>query len=288
MHDITIGNYKGKLPATWDELNRKQLFTVIRLFLKGGELARFRMLLIMRFLKMQLLPAKTSGQPAQRVLLKRKVYHLSTIGLTQLANTFGFLTKNTKNKNGDPLVILNSRLTLNLMPQFRHRCRRYYGPDQKLFNINFDEFLEAMTHYSNFTATGNTDALNKLTATLYRPKDKTIKPGSPQYKGDIRQPFNSALVPLHARRLRYLSFTKKLAAMLFFEGSLNFIDANFPHVLSGKGSGTGPSYGPLSLIDALSGEDVTKNDTIRQTALYDVLVRLENAYVKNENSKQNT
>jgi len=172
------------------------------------------------------------------------------------------------------------------MPEFRFGLRRYYGPQEKLFNLIFDEFLEAQIHYGNYRSTGNPESLNKLVATLYRPQRKDYHPKALSYNGDRRQPFNAALVPYYARKFKRLSMETKHAVMLFFEGCLQFLDINFPHAFGNSESSSPNRYGPLSLVDALSGEDVTKNEKIRQTMLYDVMVRLEQAAVSYNQLKE--
>lgn len=290
MHTLKIQSETLEYPSGWDELTRRQLFTVISLFAKGGTEIEFRLKTILSFLKIRLSrrePALRDGELLHQVVINKKPYWLSNTAITEVANSLSFLTTETKDDTGNTVIALNSRLTKNLIPHFRHRLRTYFGPDEKLFNISFDEFLEAESHYSAFSKTGNTEELNKLTAVLYRREADNYNPKSVDYSGDRRRPFNSALVNYHARLLKHFDYDTKLAVFLFFQGCMGFLNTNFPHVFSTKGGKSGRDYGPLSLIDALSGDDVTKNEQILKSQLYSVMVRLERAALQYEKMQEN-
>jgi len=290
MHTLRIQSETLSYPEKWDELTRKQLFTVIRFFTKGSTEIEFRVKTILNFLKIRLSrrePALRDGELLHHIVINKKTYWVSNTALTETANTLSFLTEEGTAKNGNPVIALNSSLTKNLIPHFHHRFRTYFGPDEKLFNITFDEFLEAESHYSAFSKTGNTKELSKLTAVLYRREAADYNPKSVDYSGDRRRPFNSELVNYHARLLKHFDYETKLAISLFFQGCLNFLNVNFPHVFSKKGGKSGRDYGPLSLIDALSGDDVTKNEQILKSRLYSVMVRLERAALQYEQMNEN-
>jgi len=197
--------------------------------------------------------------------------------LAFILKTLKFLTKKVETEGEETSQIIESQLTRQLLPFFRFRMKKYYGPDDRLFNVTLDEYLEADIHYLAFMKSKDEKDLDKLVATLYRKKNKKADPKAPDYSGDIRQPFNEYLIDVRARKIARMPHEIKLMVFFFFQGCRNFLSVNFPDVFTGASGATGRNYGPLSLVDALSGEDVTKNETIRKTLLYDVMVRLQRA-----------
>ena len=100
----------------------------------------------------------------------------------------------------------------------------YYGPEDALLNITFDEFLAAIGHYNSYTKTSSVSDLNQLIATLYRPK----KPETPHntltnYHGDVRQEFYQTNIAIRAKALETLAPGIKLGVKLFFEACIQYI-----------------------------------------------------------------
>lgn len=291
MHICTINNRIADYPQKWDELNKQQLLDVVANFSLGLSDFEFKVKTILNFLKLKASTSKPVLQHGE-VLHKfkaqgRKHIWMSDTQLVTLTHSIEFLTRLQETKTGDPVYTLNSDLTTNLIPTFSYRFLTYHGPDNRLFNLVFEEYLEADNHFTAFMATNNTADLDKLVATLYRRADSTHHPKNQHYKGDRRRTFNSHLVASQARWIHHLNPDIKWAILLFYHGCRRFLALNFPHVFSGNRASNKKGYGPLSLIDALTGDDVTKNPAVRSSYLYDVMVRLERAAVKYEEIKKN-
>lgn len=112
----------------------------------------------------------------------------------------------------------------NKIPTFTHNNTTYYGPEEVLLNISFDEFIEAVNHFNNFNTSNDNLDLDKLVATLYRPKKTATKQNIlTNYDGDIRQEFYSTNVELRAKAIDQLPMHIKIGVKLFFEACINFI-----------------------------------------------------------------
>lgn len=273
------------MAGKWDELTRRQLFAIINRFAPNTTIAEFKLKVMMALLEIRVKRRKPVFV-GEEVLFPmqgkgRKPFLATADQLAALADSLQWLLTKTKTAEDTEIHTLNSQLTTNLIPAFSHRMVKYYGPQSRLFNLVFEEFLEADNHYSRYLNTGNPSDLNKLVATLYRRKATTANPA------DVRQPFNSHLVDDQAKKIQHVDRTVKLAIFLFYQGCRNFLTINFPHVFStNKGkSSRGGNFGSLSLIDALTNDDVTKNKQVRTSMMFDVLVRLERAAVQAEEMK---
>lgn len=291
MHTIQINDYKTEFAEKWDELTKKELLTLMSFFQKKSPESeiKFKVLLLMLNLQVMNSPAIKKGE---ETIFKIKPKHFKPFWVTaeqmaSLLSYLNFLTKIIK-KEKEEIRILESKLTKQVMPTFKLYFKKYYGPGDRLFNIIFDEFLEADNHFLKFLQTQDDKELDKLVATLYRKRDRKTKKTNQEFSGDVRQPFNDNLITRNSKKLHKLPREKKLLIFFFYQGCRNFLTINFPAVFSQNGEkSTGRNYGPLSLIDALSGDDVTKNKLIKQTPLYDVLVRLQKAAETAELTKQN-
>lgn len=112
----------------------------------------------------------------------------------------------------------------NKIPIFTHQFLKYYGPDEALLNISFDEFIEANGHFKSFAKTKDEQSLNMLIATLYRPKKlPTPRNIFRNYDGDKRQDFVEANVNLRAKKLKNLPYHIKYGIYLFFMACQNYI-----------------------------------------------------------------
>ena len=274
------------MAGKWDELTRRQLFAIINRFAPNTTIAEFKLKVMLALLEIQVKrrkPVFVGDEVLFPMQTKGRTPFLATADqLAALADSLQWLLTKTKTKEDTEIHTLNSQLTTNLIPAFSHRLVKYYGPDSRLFNLVFEEFLEADSHYSNYLKSGNPADLDKLVATLYRRKGTDSSPA------DMRATFNAHMVEANAKKIHYVDRTVKLGIFLFFQGCRNFLTINFPHVFSTK-KGTasrGGDYGPLSLIDALTGDDVTKNKQVRTSMMYDVMVRLERASVAADEIKE--
>lgn len=107
---------------------------------------------------------------------------------------------------------------------FSFRGKKYHPPAARLQNLSVGEFSFADSLYFNWRQTNDDRYLNLLCATLYRKSRKK------KNELDPRKPFTKLLVEKDAQRLKKLDHKKKLAIAYCFEGSRNYMAAQYPHV----------------------------------------------------------
>ena len=292
MYICEIDSNRIEIPSKWDDLTKNQLLTVVRLFYNGLGEIHLKTQAVLSFLKIQMAKIdSTHRAPDELYLMKHKKgkpFYASPEQILFLARSLDFLTVEELDHDIGVSMALSSSLTTNLIPSFKIGFNKYYGVSDRLFTMTFDEYLEAEVHYKAYMTNSDLDSLNKLIGSIYRPKAKNNKETSTNYNGDPREAFNSNLVDLYAKKFKKLNPEIKIAILLFYQGCRKFLHLNFKHVFEQSSSGsTSKGYGSLSLIDALTGDDVTKNKKVRTSMLFEVLVRLEKAAIKYEQSKQN-
>ena len=292
MHEAKINNTVIHYPSEWDELTRVHLGAIAGLSLMNLPEAQLKTHLLFHLSDLQVDKSDSLPNPENysEELFKVKMKnappaYLSALQIADLVNGFDFLFKKIESKEGISLV-LDSHLTKNLIPAFKVGGTTYYGPSDKLFNISFSEFIHAETNLSRFVRSKEAVHLNKLIAILYRPEDSKCNPGSPDYKGDRRLPFNDHHINDLAEQISKLNHTVKMCIYLFYSGCQWWIQNQFPHVFRQKSKGKDDGLGFLGLVDALTGGDVTKTEEIRNSYLMDVLVHLERSAIEYEKMEE--
>ncbi|MFA9191151.1 hypothetical protein AAGV28_07180 [Flavobacterium sp. FZUC8N2.13] len=93
----------------------------------------------------------------------------------------------------------------NPVPSFAPAYSRYYGPSDSFMDMTFGEYRDALRIFHDFHATGDMHLLVLLTAIFYRRKKKFhyFKKQFANYNGNIRDPYNSALLENHAKNFKY-------------------------------------------------------------------------------------
>ena len=218
MHTIEIPNNTTiKFPEHLGEYNHAQYKNFCELLVhhNAGVISyhKFRIQLVYKLMDMQ--HSKRKLTPEELETRNENIYRLSLLidGLFTEKTTEGKLHK-----------ILNLSFVDNKCPKFTHKDIVYYGPDDALLNISFDEFLAAISSYNSFNKTQDINDLNQLVAALYRPeKPETDYNLLTNYDGDIRQEFYQTNVSQRAKELATLDPGTKLGIKLFFEACINYI-----------------------------------------------------------------
>ena len=176
----------------------------------------------------------------------------------EMENQFNFLFKEIK-------------LTKQHLSEIRINLKRFEGPKQGLSNFNYEQFIIfAETYYFRYIETKQEQYLNSFLACLYTRKNKIFDPEK---------------IEQNAHTLRKLSVAEKTAILLFYQGSRNFLVSQFP-ILFAKGNekkSKKEEYNFLEVIELLNAGDVSKNNIIRKTNIYEIFTRLTN--LKKESEK---
>ncbi len=188
-------------------------------------------------------------------------------------------------------------LSLNKIPQFSIDGVDYYGPEEELGNLRFGEYCIAEAHFIAYWQHRDEKALDRLIATLYRPKGKgnQYKKDNPDYRGDIREKFNGNLVEQRAEVFADLDLAIRDGIFLFYVSARNILASYYPHVFPKKrakntplGNQQVPNYGWLGVFDDLLGEKGRTAETLEDEFLATTLMSLERSQIKFRDMKRNS
>lgn len=192
-----------EVPNAWAELDKHQFSTIIQ---------------VLHFRKAD---PYTISVSLLALLFGAKNFHiLSGIGdeyLTELVPLTNFLIEEK------PPVF-------NHWPEIKVKRKVYAAPENDLSNLGFGEWCFAFELYNYYRLTNDTAALNKLIAVIYRPLDPSSKKDSADFKGDVRENFNSNLIENRALLLRGVEEKIKLAILAWFSVALAEVIEDLPNV----------------------------------------------------------
>lgn len=192
-----------EVPGTWAELDKHQFSTIIQ---------------VLHFRKAD---PYTISVSLLALLFGVKNFHiLSGVGdeyLTELVPLTNFLIEEK------PPVF-------NHWPKIKVKKKIHAAPEDDLSNLGFGEWCFAYECYNYYRLTDDPSVLNKLIAVIYRPLDPLSKKDSPDFKGDVREKFNSNLIESRALLLRGIDEKIKLAILAWFSVALAELVDGLPNV----------------------------------------------------------
>lgn len=201
-----------KVPASWDELNQRQLIYIGRYWESWKQLAEMGESL---FKARCMLFIELSGIE-NRVQKKR------------LCTALAFVNENTNVNviSWTDFIFKRQTLTKNILPKIKIGWFKwFFGPQDKLSDIDIEEFSFAYSAYSSYMNTGVEAHLDNLVAVLYRPSSNKY-----HITGDIRVPFNYKMIRIYAKRIKHLDNSYKQAVLLYFIGCLEFFKKKYGSV----------------------------------------------------------
>ena len=211
----------------------------------------------------------------------------------------------TKREKGKELKVINMQFHTQHLPSITVGNTVFHGPIDALFNTVYGEYLQAITHLTDFTQNPQPETLNLLIATLYRPEKpnyNTIKT-HPDFDGDIRIKFNPNLTETYAQTLAQLPYHVKYAIFLYLASSQHFIATNSALEIGGgntidltmlfsktsNNTKTANGLGMIGTLYSLAETKVFGNvKDVAETNTYDILAFLVNQKTEFEklNKKQ--
>lgn len=253
MHtaDIRITNHTGKVvyhqlhraPDSWKELTREDLLLWASLMYSGIKLKD------------------------ARIMLAALLFRIPE-------DLFRCIKRSMAAKLGEEMSYLFSKNGLNnwLIPHFRYRFQRYYGPKSRLVNLTVDEFGKCEECYEKFNHSKNIEYLDTLTAILYRPR---------RFFGindDIRATLTTYGYVNRSKRFRKLPNGLKTAVYLNYEGCRNYLHLKYKEIFvqgpAGKSTGR-PEITPwLKIIETGAGDIFGPMDSTENANLHKFLSRL--------------
>jgi len=248
MNLVEIDDIQRSLPSQWNELSRKQLLYVSKLFREQLTVVDFRVKTLFEFLS-----------------IKRKIFkRIAPEDAFTLCESLDFLNKEVN-------------LTRNLIPVIKADLRKYHGPADSMVYCTFGEFTLACAALDEIQKTGEVKYLDELVAILYRPRKVFwfIR----KYFTDNQDPrgkFMNRALKKRARKIARVDHCVKYSIYLFFNGVLNSLTVLYPYVYQEKDEAGDQENGWASLIISLADgkTDDRSLETIMNSNLYNVFIGL--------------
>ena len=292
MFDITINNDTYPGPSTWNELTYDQLINLCHFAQPNVPANEFKTQFLLSILGLRTLIIE-ERYVGDEVLFyfkkgKKTIYILSNIDIACILYKFDFLFLKKEYPDGNIQYQFNSHLTKNLIPEIKINGITYYGPADSLTNILFHEYIVTETNLVNYYQTQDEKFLNNLIAALYREEDPQYNPTDIAFSGDRRKPFNDFQIEARANAISKLDPKIKQAILFFYDGCRNYLKICFPEVFEGSGSGDNENIFKLfmKLVTALTNNDITKNEQVRKSYLYEVMISLQEMKIQSNKIKE--
>jgi hypothetical protein len=248
MNQIVIDDKSFMSPSSWNELSRKQLLFVSRLFHGQLTMIDFKLRALFNFIS----------------ITPKIKKHLHPEDAYFLCETLDFLFEEVS-------------LTRNLLPILKTGLRTYVGPSDALKNCTFGEFTMANSLLDSFSLSKDQKYLDEMVAVLYRPKKYFwfIRKNFTDNQ-DTRKKFVNRSLKKRSGIMSSMDYHAKYSVFLFFSGVLNSLPELYPYVYQQRGDSGGDDNGWASLIISLAeGKTDDKSlETIMNSNLYNVLIGL--------------
>ena len=267
MKQINYGRRSISLPENWNDLTLEQLITLAVYSLRRLSVQELKVSMLLSTMKVRVM--RKSGDDEYRLSfgMLRRAEAISKADVTALADTFSFLI--AQREAG--VHYINSTLTRDHFPTLRIRGRRLYGPGDILEHLTYEQFVWCQVYLQRMQT--EPKMFTRLLATLW-------------HTGRV---FDASRIERDAQLIARLPVSTQIVMMWIWEGSLSFIQQQYPRIFSGEGGGGGNVFeSQQRIIDALAGGDMTKKDAVRQGYLYDALISMDESLRPREEQKQHT
>lgn len=244
MRIIEIKNRIYTVPEKWDELTGKQLVKVIAI------------------LNSKNTPATAKLVQIFQIITNANQWILWWAGATEWEDKLHVCQ----------FLFEENELTKNLLPEYDGR----YGPADDFNNLLMSEFVFTEQYFSQWIDQDLDDALrqaalNRLVATLYRPKKRGYDLAK-NIDGDPRVLFNDNVIEYDALIASAWDMSVREAIGFWYHGCRNSLICQFPQVFGG-GEGGGSTYGLWDVIhDVAEQRTLGDFEKVEKTLLKTVLM----------------
>ena len=248
MNQVELDGTIYFMPSDWNELTRKQVLFISRLFQEQLTMMDFKLRVLLKFLSLK-----------QKVI--KRIHHDDAYFLCE---SLDFLFKEVS-------------LTKNLLPVLQTGRRKYLGPVDAMMNCTFGEFTMANSLLDSFSKTKEQKYLDEMVAVFYRPRKwfwfirKCFTDNQ-----DPRKSFVNRTLKKRCRRISRLDYEIKYSIFLFFSGVLNSLPLLYPYIYEQQGGTGSEDNGWASLIISLADgkTDDRSLETVMNSNLYNVFIGL--------------
>lgn len=240
------------IPTTWNDLTERQLKKLASIFHakknKIQDILVFFTLLNVRWWQF------------------RKAYKLSivlkSVGLSELKKNYTF--------------IYEKQERTKFIKSIKVKGKRLFAPNERITNLNVDEFAHAEDLYLGWHKTKDIEYLHYLAAVLYREKNEKGK----------RLLFDKTELESRAKALSKINKPILLATAITYQGCREYLYTQFPVVFpkTTKKQKTPNSSGFGKLILHLSGAKFGSHNETKRTNVYTFLSEFEEQLKKEPNA----
>jgi hypothetical protein len=213
MHEVTINKEKFAIPSDFTELTDEQLLAVVP-YKYAEKPSHFNLI--------RLLWPKRNLQ-----YMKLKASHIYEL-------THWVLEK--------PLVETN-------FTKFTHDGTEYLLPDASLATVVLFEYAMASYYLRVFCQSNKEEYLNMLVATICRPPQEVTH--TPDWNGDLREKYNSALTKQRAKDFETLNFGVKVIVLHVFLEAQARIQKRFASIFKAPDEGETPKINGVPYTDLM-------------------------------------
>lgn len=266
MRYIKLKHRSIAMPENWNELTLEQLLTLAVYGMRKLTVQQLKVSMLLSSMGARVMKKVGDGEYRLRFGLWRRSVTISAEEVTALADSYSFIIARR-----DDIHHIDSQLTRDHFPKLRVGGRRLHGPGDILEHLTYEQFVWSQTYLQRMQT--DPKLFTHLLATLWHTGER----------------FDVSRVEHDARLIARLPIPTQIVMMWIWEGSLSFIQQQFPRIFSGEGGGGGNVFeSQQRIIDALAGGDMTKKEAVRQGYLYDALISMDESLRQREEQKQHT
>lgn len=252
MHTIKFLTYNKTFPSEWNELTRDQLLFISSMVANGTGKETFNVRALQYFTQ---IPWKD-------------FFKINEIAIKEMADKIEWI-----HKKRELTINLIPELAINGMDVQTHGRASLQGPSDSMLNASFEQFFgHTEPAFSAFANTQNAEMLNYLVASLY------------SFENDE---FNPKMVELNKNLVTPIDAGIKTAILFFYMGCRDLMANKYPDLF--KKSKTKSASGDLDyfeMIDGLNNENLTGNEAIKRSNLWEAFTRLTAMIEKSRKIKQ--
>ncbi len=262
--EVTIGDYKGNLPADWDSMSEGELHFLAGLLDRKRTSFEVCVMMLLFSVGGRMVSQPEYDDGICVVQIHGRRYSLTVEQLSDLAEIYAFLFDSVF----IPEPSLTPLLTRNHFRRVSHGGCQLTGPEDGMLSISFGSYVWLQTFLSG--ASHDSHNLSMALACLWRSDKGTDEP-----------------LESDAKVIESLPAWKQMIMFWFVSGCLQRIHRLFPRVFKGTGGVAGNVLDQqLRLLDSLAGSDMTKKDQVREGKLIDALYVIDEAVRKKEEREQ--
>lgn len=248
MHNIEINNKLYLLPESWKELTGVQVLAVLRILFHPKHNEHDKKL---RLLKL-LLDAKW-----------KLIFTFTAEQKIQLYDLFEYCFE-------------KPTFTEQLLPKLSAGGHELIGPKKQFRNLTVNEFIYTETAYNAYCSSKNLEKLHALIAILYRPEDTRKDPESPDFDGDMRQPFNNHLIEKRLPMVKRLMPEYQMLIFYWYQACRDQLIKDYWRCFNGGGNeSSGGQKSWNTFLNAMAGGKFGDFEKTKKALVHDVFTDIQ-------------